>query len=264
MAGYFGTERQQRLQALAEASVKFTNSTPGACQTGRMMGCDDPDSFGWDQIFSFLNRDGVFGFRMICAVKAVEVANRLTERNCRFDTWNVFVTDQATAFPLCKKIVARGLADGFTELEVPTSAEDRQIRSIQTLMGSAGVVPFSGSFLVGDCGAAVTLAIGDLQENAVAAAHRYLPHNSFSAFQRHAWGGLVSVAESHRGLRLGNFINARMVLDVFDRLGATHIYELVSASNLASRRMVAACGLRYDSGLVCGIATVGDAAKFTR
>ena len=29
MAGYFGTEMQQRLQAQAEASVPFINATPG-------------------------------------------------------------------------------------------------------------------------------------------------------------------------------------------------------------------------------------------
>jgi len=42
MAGYFGTSTQQRLQAQAEANVDFIKATPGACQTGRMMGCDDP------------------------------------------------------------------------------------------------------------------------------------------------------------------------------------------------------------------------------
>lgn len=43
MSGYFGTMMQQRLQAQAEASIDFVNATPGACQTGRSMGCDDPD-----------------------------------------------------------------------------------------------------------------------------------------------------------------------------------------------------------------------------
>ena len=264
MSGYFGTEYQQKLQALAEASVEFINSTPGACQTGRMMGCDDPDRFGWDRIVSFLNRDGLFGFRMITAGKAVEVARWLTEKSCRFDTWDVFVSDRATALPFCEMIVAGGLADGLTELADPTAAEGLQTRSIQTLMGAAGVVPFSGSFLVGECGPRVTVAISDVHEKVVAAAHGYLPHNSFSAFQGHAWGGLVAVAESHRGMKLGNFINARMVAGVFARLGASHIYELVSASNHASRRMVEACGLRHDPSMVCGIATVGDTAKFTR
>jgi hypothetical protein len=46
MAGYFGTEMQQRLQAQAEASVAFVNATPGACQAGHFMASDDPDRLG--------------------------------------------------------------------------------------------------------------------------------------------------------------------------------------------------------------------------
>ena len=54
MAGYFGTQMQQRLQAQAEASVDFIRVTPGACQTGRTMGCDDPEGLGWERIIEFL------------------------------------------------------------------------------------------------------------------------------------------------------------------------------------------------------------------
>lgn len=69
MAGYFGTEMQQRMQALAEASAEFIGATPGACQTGRTMGCDDPDRLGWERIMQFLERDNIFGFRLIPVVK---------------------------------------------------------------------------------------------------------------------------------------------------------------------------------------------------
>ena len=69
MAGYFGTEVQQRLQALAEASVDFIDATAGACQTGRTMGCDDPDKLGWERIEEFLDRDGLCGFRLIPSSK---------------------------------------------------------------------------------------------------------------------------------------------------------------------------------------------------
>lgn len=79
MSGYFGTEVQQRLQAQAEASVDFINVTPGACQTGRTMGCDDPDRFGWELIDKILNRDGICGFRMIPASKADELKSRLAK-----------------------------------------------------------------------------------------------------------------------------------------------------------------------------------------
>jgi uncharacterized protein len=46
MTGYFGTQKQQQLQARAEAGAAFASATPGACQVGRFMGCDDPDRLG--------------------------------------------------------------------------------------------------------------------------------------------------------------------------------------------------------------------------
>ncbi|MBL6430524.1 MAG: hypothetical protein HPM95_02065 [Alphaproteobacteria bacterium] len=55
-----------------------------------------------------------------------------------------------------------------------------------------------------------------------------------------------------------------MVVAAFRDLGASHVYELVSAANEVSRRMVEACGLRHAPDLVCGLATREQAARFTR
>lgn len=264
MSGYFGTEVQQRLQAQAETSVDFINATPGACQTGRTMGCDDPDRLGWKRIIEFLDRDGICGFRLIPINKVAGLTSRLTERGYRFDAWDVFLADRATALTASEAILSRGLPDGLVELEKPNDPESEYIGRIQTVMGAAGVVPFSGSMLTGVIGSATTVAVGDRYGNVVATAHAYLPHNAHSDYHRHAWGGLVAVADSQRGKGLGNYINARMIVSVFRDLGATHVYELVSATNIPSRRMVRSCGLRHEPALVCGIAMPNDSALFTR
>ncbi len=264
MAGFFGTPLQQRLQAQAEASAGFIAATPGACQTGRTMGCDDPEQFGWERIFEFLERDGVFGFRMIPAGQREGLRSRLAERSYRLDTWDIFLADRDTALPAAQAILARGLPDGLVEMERPTAPEGEYTARMQSLMGEAGIVPFSGSFLTGAVGPATTVAVGDRDGNVVAAAHGYLPHNRFSACHRYAWGGMVAVAETQRGRGLGNWINARMIVSVFRDLDATHVYELVSATNVASRRMVEACGLRLDPGMVSGFATPQDGARYTR
>lgn len=264
MSGYFGTKMQQRLQAQAEASVDFIKATPGACQAGRTMGCDDPDQFGWERIEEVLGRDGICGFRLIPAVEAERLRSRLLERNFRFDAWDVFLADRTGALAASEAIIARGLPNGLTDLDRPTEPEDEYTARIQALMGAAGVVPFSGSLLVGAFGSATTVAVGDENGTVVAAAHGYLPHNAYSPYRRHAWGGLVAVAESQRGKGLGNYINARMIASVFRDLDATHVYELVSASNVPSRRMVEACGLRPEPGLVCGLAISQESARFTQ
>ena len=264
MSGYFGTELQQRLQAQSESNADFIRATPGACQNGRMMGCDDLDKLGWERITDFLDRDGACGFRLFSPPKAEEVRARLAERDFRLDTWDVFVADRATGLVASESIVARGLPDGLIDLDAPTDPTGEYTSHIQSLIGGAGVVPFSGSLLVGEFGPATTVVVGDQEGNVVAAAHGYMPHNADSTFRKYAWGGLVAVAESARGKGLGSYINARMVLSVFNDLGADHVYELVSASNATSRRMVEACGLHHRPDFISGAAARNSAGRHTR
>lgn len=264
MTGYFGTPMQQRLQAQAEARAGLIEATPGACQTGRTMGCDDPERLGWARIFEFLERDSVFGFRLIARNQADTLAARLEERGFRFDRWDVFLAGRDDALAASGTVLSRGLPDKFRHLAQPTDAESNDIARIQALMGAAGVVPFSGSMLVGEAGPVVTVTVGDTDGVVIAAAHGYLPHNAFSQHHRYAWGGLVAVAEAQRGKGIGAYINAHMITRVFRDLQATHIYELVSSTNLPSRRMVEACGLRHEPNLVCGVAVPHESRRLTR
>jgi hypothetical protein len=264
MAGYFGTDAQRILQARAEAAVEFISRTPGACQAGRTMGCDQPDLLGWEKIEEFLARDRVCGFRLLPAGRADRLKAELEQRRYRFDTWDVFLAGRTAALDAADKIVSRGLPEGVTILGRIENPEGADTLDIQRLMAAAGVVPFSGSFLTGAFGPAITVALAEGSGSVVAAAHAYFPHNEHSAHHSKAWGGLVAVAETHRGRGLGAYVNALMIIDIVRRLGATHIYELVSSSNLPSRRMVEACGLRAEPSLVCGLATPLESTRFTR
>lgn len=264
MAGYFGTPAQRTLQMRAEDAADWIKVTPGACQSGRFMGCDDPDRLGWERINEFIARDGLCGFRLISAAQADTVKARLAAQDCRFDTWDVFVGERSTALAASEGIVSRGLPNGFADLPIPTDPESEEMQRIQAMMDATGVVPFSGSLLAGTLGPATTNGLGDRDGNVVAVAHGYMPHNAHSDHHQYAWGGLVAVAETMRGKGLGTYINARMIVGVFRKLGATHIYELVSATNIPSRKMVEACGLRHEPALICGLATPNESTRFTR
>jgi RimJ/RimL family protein N-acetyltransferase len=264
MAGYFGTERQQRLQAQAEAGAAFIRSTPGACQIGRMMGCDDPEQFGWDRIDAILARDGACGFRMIPAAQAAKLCDALSARGFRLDTWDVFVASRASALAATAAILRSGLPDGLAERPLPADPQGEMTRRIQALMHAAGVVPFSGSLLTGALGPASTIVIAARDGSVSAVAHGYLPHNDASPYRRYAWGGLAAVADAWRGKGLGTYVNARMVESLFQDLDATHVYELVSTGNTTSRRMVEHCGLALEPGLVCGLALPAEESRFTR
>jgi hypothetical protein len=264
MGGYFGTETQQRLQAKVEARGEFIRTTPGVCESGRIMSCDNMDRLGWELILEFLESDGVFGFRFLPVDRVAALRDRLAGYGYRFDTWDIFVADAATVVAASDANLCAGLPEGLMELEGPSEPDAEYTRRVQLVMSEAGVVPFSGSMLVGEQGPAVTAVIADTDGNPVATAHAYLPHNAFSEFRGYAWGGLVAVAESQRGRRLGNYVNARAISRAVRDLGASHVYELVSSKNIPSRRMVQSCGLRQDPSVVAGMAVPSDGARFTR
>lgn len=235
-----------------------------AHQAGRMMGCDDPEKFGWDRIGEIIERDGVCGFRLINATHIEEIRSELSSRGCRLDTWDVFLADRDTALAASEKFARRSLPSEYSLWPTPTDPESDEVQRLQAMMAGAGLVPFSGSMLTGAIGSATTVVIGDTEGNVAACAHGYMPHNVYSPYHSCAWGGLVAVLESHRGKELGKLINALIISRVFRDLKASHIYELVSASNVASQRMVETCGLRLEPTLICGIATLNQSGRFTK
>lgn len=263
MAGYFGTEVQVRLQQRSDERAEWTRTTPGACHIARMLGADDLDRLGWRAVFDILEEDGAFGFRLIAEDSAAELAETLTARGYRVDFWDVFMAGRREALAAVDGILARSLPHDLTPVGMDVPADAPSVRRVQEFLAANGISPFSASMLVGDVVPATTIALADSDGAIVAAAHAYLPHNSFSRFHDAAWGGLVAVAESQRGKRLGGHVNAMMVRAAFDRLGASRIYELASATNLQSRRMIEACGLKLEPKLKCGNATAFK-EKFTR
>jgi hypothetical protein len=264
MAGYVGSKLQARLQRRAEESALWVRDTPGACNGGRMLGCDDIEKLGWDAIFEALEHDGAFGFRLARTELVPAISHTLEKQGYRIDFWDVFSAREPDALVPAQEILADGLPKGLVNLSLGDDPEGPMVRRVQEFLVENGIAPFSGSMLLGELGPVITIAIGDKTGSVVATAHAYFPHNAHSPFRDAAWGGLVAVAESQRGKKLGRFVNAMMVEGVFTSLGAEMIYELVSSTNLPSRKMVESCGLSFDPSVVCGGAVRKARGRFTR
>ena len=263
MAGYFGTEQQIKLQQRAEERYGWTMKTPGACCNVRTLGTYDPDALGLDSIFEVLAEDGVFGFRLLEKARQPDLENALTENGYRLDTWDVFVGDTNAIRDATRSTLSTARPGGIRAFSELDGAEGPLTRSFQEFMAVAGIAPFSGSFLNGDHGAVVSVGLMDDAGCLAACAHAYLPHNHHSPYHNYAWGGLVAVAPEHRGKGFGTYVNALMADAALTRLSATHVYELVAATNTTSRRMVEGCGLSLSQELYSGLATRG-AERFTR
>lgn len=258
MPGYFGSDVQARLQQLADESADWARATPGACLSGRMFGCDDVDKLGWPVALAFLARDGILGLRLMPAEVAPLMTAKLAEHRYRLDMWNVFTATKAAALERVEPLLAQGLSDGLSRVDLGDNPEGPTVRAAQAFMLDAGVVPFSGSMLLGKITPAVTVVLADTEGAIVATAHAYVPHNRHSPYHRFAFGGLVAVAESQRGKKLGRYVNAMMVDEAFRLLDIDGIYELVSDTNVQSRRMVESCGLSLDPAIKSGLAVPAD------
>jgi hypothetical protein len=263
MSGYFGSEAQRALQARVVESADWMQATPGASIGGRFMWCDDIDRLGWDTIERLLDRDGVFGFRMLPVGRVAAVSARLSERGFRADRWNVFVGDRGTALAASNRVLDNPLPSGVSAGSFPRDPESDEMIAVQAFMSGSGIVPFPGIMLAGDLcpSTGVTLLDGG---TLVATAYSYLPHNASSRYRSYAWGGLACVSEGYRGRALGTFVNALMVVKAFDELDADWIYEMISETNLPSRRMAEACGLAIEPSLTTCVAVRAGEPRFTR
>jgi len=263
MTGFFGTNHQQDLQRRTHEMRDWIAATPGLYNAGRFVGVDDPDSLEPGMLAHMLVRDGILGLRMISPQQAARHFPPLEAAGCRIDCWDIFVGDAGNAGGRARAITARRLPEGLELLPPLDEPESPATLRVQEFLAANGLAPFPGTMLVDEASRAKTIVLAGA-EGIAATGHAYFPHNAHSPFRDHAWLGLVAVDDAWRGKGLGTQVNALLVRAAFEELGARHVYEMVAPSNIASRRMVEACGLRLDADLRCGVAVPADAARFTR
>lgn len=263
MKCYFGSEQQIKLQQVVDEFTPWCAKTKGAVNGGRFLGVDDIEALGWDRIIEFLERGGAFTFRMVPTEGVEEINARLQEHGMRFDYWNVFSAQGDAITRHTGPINAEPLPGGFSLVANDELGDEMVISEIQQCMARNNVVPFSGNILSGQALPSSMVALRDRHAKIVATAFGYFPYNRFSKWSSTAWGGLVAVDPELRGRKLGVRVNALMVEDCVNKLGASEVQEFAAATNIPSRRMIERCGLVLDPSVVCGIATSG-AERFTR
>jgi len=263
MAGYYGTPEQARLQARAEENAVWVATTPGACNSGRFIGCDDVARLGWERVEEIIRRDGAIGFRLLPKERVPEVANWMTSRGYRIDFWDPFIGEREEVLRATRDILTRPLPQGLVVGPSPREPTGSYIEAIQRLMSDNGVTPYSGSMLAGSVEPAITVTVTDSNDHLVACAFGHKPHNSHSAYHHFGYGGAVVVNSSLRGIGLGRYVNALIALRVLKDLDGSHFYGFVSADNEPSRRMVTSCAMRMCPDVIGALAVVGD-RKFTR
>ncbi|WP_319825786.1 GNAT family N-acetyltransferase [Thalassovita sp.] len=254
---------KERLRRKAVASVGWVNATPGACNAGRFLGTDDPDLLGWDTIRACLDEDGIFGFRLVATDRCDILSARLARMGFRIDFWDVFTAGADSVREACSREIVTDPPDGVDLLTGAEALSPGNVAEAFACMERNGLAPMDAAFLSGEAIPSALVTATEPSGRVVATAYGYFPHNDFSPNARNAWGGLVSVDPDYRARGLGVLVNAHMLLDCIDRMGAERVHELVARTNTPSRRVLERCGLKLDEGLRCGIAQMGQ-ERFTR
>jgi len=262
MAGYYGTEQQQALQRRTHEMRDWIAATPGIYNAGRFMGVEDPDRVPPHVIETILARDGMLGLRMISPAQAATWFPKLQGMGYRIDTWDILVGSAQHAGERAAAVIAEGMPAAIDVLPRLAGAEAPETRVAQRFLAENGLAPFSGAMLSASPPQARTVMLGG--GDLAAIGHAYFPHNEHSPFRAYAWVGLIAVAEAQRGKGLGRLVNALLVKAAIEELGASHVYEMVGRQNLASRRMVEACGLSVAADVLCGVAMPAATDRFTR
>ena len=209
-----------------------------------------------------LEADGGFGFRLVHEDRTAAMSAHVAARGHRLDWWDTFMGSADDALGVSKRIVALGPPRGLFHIDLSGNPSEACLERVQVFLVENGLAPFSRSTLAGETDNGRTFALVDGHGDLVATSFVYMPHNSFSPFRTHSWGGLAAVSPAQRGKSLGSYINACAAVMAFEQLTATVFYEQVATTNIPSRRMVEACGLTLHPYLKSGLASTG-AEKFT-
>jgi Acetyltransferase (GNAT) family len=260
MVGYFGSEFQQRQQRRTEELLPRAQSERGFCNGGRNISIDDPLHLGWPTLIAELEEHGVLAMRMLTPELVEETARRIGEAGYRVDFYDTFTTKSAE---VAAAILAAGVPAALRHVSAPTRGDDPLIERVQAFMHANGIVPFTGSILAGELGPSRLFILAAAAGDIVATSYAYMPHNASSRFHDHAWVGLIAVSPDQRGKQVGRYVNACTVTAALGDLGAKTVYELVSSTNVASRRMVESCGLSLNPAFKTGAATTAG-ERFTR
>lgn len=259
MDGYVGTAAQVALQRKCVASHAWIMETPGAVQYGRVMGADDPDSYGWGRIEAALDEDGFFGFRLIRRNAVPLLRGRLAQRGAEIDCWDIFA---APAAVLCDRPLPP-LADGLVLVEGAEAAAPAPLTAIQSCMMGQGVVPLPGPILSGALGPAALAAVGAPGGRVLSTAFAYFPHNARSPYRDWAWSGLVATVPEARGQGLAVAAHIAVLRAIVGEHGAARVYAQARSENTASVRMLEKSGMTHMPDRVSCIARMGT-ARFTR
>jgi GNAT superfamily N-acetyltransferase len=263
MAEFWGDAEAVARQERLLSRRALLCSTPFLSSGGRLLGYTDPTLGSWDVAGPLAEADGIIGLLLMTRQDADAIVAGGLGEGWRTDYWDALIGEADDVVEACGRFLASSrLPEGWSAnvMQVPGDAD---IEDMQRLNATCGVASNPAYVFRGETHPALSVLVRDGDGRAMAMAWAGLFFHPDGPCAGTVFVGLVSVADEARGLGLGTYVNARVLVESQATMGWSRATEFVASDNIPSRRMVMACGLTHDDGLVAAIATRG-AGRFTR
>ncbi len=249
MQEYFGSETAVAAQKLLRDLHPEIEANPALSNGGRILNILDLDAVGIEAVADFARR---FGFVGITAVPISETRKVLSDHfgdTVKAEHWLVYLGEAEAVVPACRAIVEGfEMPKGWTisRLAVP---DDHEVEQIAELSLACGVAPSPVYFMRSEVLPSLTTCVHDETGRLVAAASASQRYHPDGRFGDTVFAGSVAVSPDMRGMGLGRFINASLLLESQARFAWRRILEQARPDNAPSRAMIRACGLQEDLDL---------------
>jgi hypothetical protein len=245
-----GTESMTALQqSLRDRSAEFA-ANPFLSNGGRIMNIHDPDRYGWSNVRSAAERDGLVGLTMVDQDTTLLHLESMFGTDADLPFWQVFVGEPDDVLPACESVLRDITLPTGWRVESQTNPDDDTIEASRVLNTQTGVAPAPVYYLRGDHLPSMLTCIFDAAGRLAAcacASIRYHPEGPLSGW---IFAGGVSVSPDHRRKALGSYVNAALLADSQKAFNWKCALEQAKFDNTASVGMIKRCGLRAVDGKV--------------
>lgn len=263
MAEFYGMEFQISVQKRMQERQSWFDATPGAANGGRLLNFPDPEAVGWERIAELFAQDSVLSLTAQPLDRILPIVTELFGTDRSYPIWDVFFGNASEVTAKCGAVIKGIPIVSGWRLECFTTPDDDLIEQVQVLNMATGVAPYPAFYMRGEATPCMTSCLWDAHGTLVATASASFRYHPEGRLADYAFNGSISVSPDNRGQGLAKLVNAAVLLESQKAFNWINCLAQVQADNIASRKMIEACGMRMSDTLKT-VAVIGSDAPFTR
>ncbi|WP_135506606.1 hypothetical protein [Roseovarius aestuariivivens] len=247
---FFGSEAQQRMQAIAHDLWPLLNSSPAYGYEGRMVGIDGATVADQEAVAALARIQGATVCHYTPLVQETALGRAFAQGGLVTDRWDQFMGG-ADCWQRCAAFVAGfHMPRGYTLNRVGADTPARTLAALAETALGCGVLPPALPVLSGQRLNAVCYFLQAPDGGVAACAGAVMRNHPDSPFARASWWGMLATRQQDRGHALSLYLGARAALHMQEVFGATSVYTGVRHDNAASRHVCKKLGVT-ESDYAC-------------